>query len=194
MPSNALDLWRTDRTFRLDNVEADCLHLVSMYPADPDRVQEYIRAYAVLVSGEFQAFCRDLHDHCSDKLVASVTPMSLQTVLLSQCRYGRKLDTGNPSPSNLGADFNRFGFDFWAAVLAADPAHMARRHRLAEFNAWRNPIAHHKYDPSELGGTTTLTIPQVQGWRADCDAFALTFDAVMFAQLQTVTGVAPWTP
>jgi hypothetical protein len=127
-------------------------------------------------------------------MVDSVSPVSLQTNLLSQYLYGRKLDTGNPSPSNLGADFGRFGFDFWGAVLAADPAHSGRRHRLAEFNTWRNAIAHDKYDPTELGGTTTLTILQVQGWRADCAAFALTFDAVIRIRVQTLTGVAPWPP
>ncbi len=194
MPSNALLAWQTDRVPRLTNVEADCLHLVALHPTAPNRVQEYIRAYAVLLSAEFQGFCRDLHTECADALVAAVSPMGTQMVLRLACLSGRKLDTGNPSPSNLGADFARFGFDFWTAVLAADPAHAARRHRLAELNAWRNAIAHHDYDPAELGGTTTLTVPQVQGWRAHCDAFAVTFDAILRNHLQTTTGVGPWPP
>jgi hypothetical protein len=58
-------------------------------------------------------------------------------------------------------------------------------------NAWRNALAHHDYDPARLGGTTTLTIPQVWAWRTDGDSFATAFDAVMRAQLQATTGVAP---
>jgi hypothetical protein len=194
MPSDALLAWRTERVPRLQNVEADCLHLEGMYPADPDRVQEFIRAYAVLLSSEFQGFCRDLHSECARKLVASLGPGPLSAVLRSQCSYGRKLETGNPSPGNLGADFGRYQIDFWAAAVALDPAHVPRRHRLAMLNAWRNAIAHHDYEPAALGGTITLTIPQVRDWRADCDAFATTFDAVMRDHLLATTGVAPWPP
>jgi hypothetical protein len=194
MPSDALLAWQNDRVPRLLNVEADCLHLQALHAAAPDRVQEYIRAYAVLLSSEFQGFCRKLHDDCADKLVASVVPAPLQEVLRLQCRYGRKLETGNPNSGNLGADFNRYNFDFWTAVLAIDPGHAARRHRLAMLNAWRNAIAHHHYDPVELGGTTTLTIVQVRDWRTDCDAFAMTFDEVMRNYLQATTGAPPWPP
>lgn len=43
--------------------------------------QEYIRAYAVLLSSEFQGFCRDLHDECAERLVDSVIPLTLRSVL-----------------------------------------------------------------------------------------------------------------
>ena len=171
-----------------------CLHLAVMYPADPGRVQEYVRSCAVLLSAEFQGFCRELHSECADRLVDSLAPVVLRRALRTQCDYGRKLDTGNPTPANLGADFGRLLVGFWPAVDAADPSHPARRHRLAMLNAWRNAVAHHNYDPAELGGTTTLTVPQVQAWRADCDALAATFDAVMRSWLQATTGVAPWPP
>lgn len=194
MPSDALIAWRTVRVPRLNNVEADCLHLAALYPTDPDRVQEHVRSYAVLLSSEFQGFCRELHSECANKLVASVGPSALRTVLRAQCLYARKLDTGNPSPGNLGADFSRFVFDFWPLVLALGPAHAARRHRLAMLNAWRNAVAHHDYDPAELGGTTTLTVPEVRAWQADCDAFASAFDAVMRNGLFAATGVVPWPP
>ena len=194
MPSNALLTWRGDRIPRLQNVEADCLHLEALHAATPNRVQEYIRSYAVLLCSEFQAFCRDLHDDCADNFVASATPIPLQRLLRLQCVYGRKLDTGTPNPGNLGADFNRYSLDLWMAVLAMDPGHASRRHRLALLNAWRNAIAHHNYDPAELGGTTTLTIPQVRDWLSDCDAFAVSFDALLRNHLQTILGVVPWTP
>jgi len=194
MPSDALLAWQTDRTLRLQKVETDCLHLEAMYPADPDRVQEHIRAYAVLLSSEFQGFCRELHTECAEKLVDTVTPVALRTVLRSQCVYGRKLETGNPNSSNLGADFNRYVLDFWPAVIAIDATHVARRHRLAALNAWRNAIAHHDYDPAELGGTTDLSITQVRDWRTDCDAFATAFDAVTRTHLHATTGVSPWLP
>jgi hypothetical protein len=194
MPSDALIVWQTERIRRLQNVEADCLHLDVVHAADPDRVQEHIRLYGVFLSAEFQGFCRDLHTECAIKLVDSINPVRLRAVLQSQCWYGRKLDTGNPNVGNLGADFNRYLLDFWAAVLVADPGHAARRNRLAMLNAWRNAVGHNDYDPNQLGGTTTLTIQEVRSWQNDCGVFATTFDAVMRDHLQATTGVSPWPP
>jgi hypothetical protein len=194
MPSDALLAWQIDRVPRLQNVEADCVHLDALHATDPDRVQEYIRSYTVLLSSEFQGFCRDLHTECADKLVDSVNPIALRAVLRAQCIYARRLDTGNPNAGNLGADFNRYVFDLWPAVLQLDPAHAGAQRRIAMLNAWRNAIAHCDYDPAELGGTITVTIPQVRVWRTNCDALAIAFDTVMRNHLQAMTGVLPWAP
>lgn len=194
MPSDAPLAWRSARMPGLQNVEADCLHLEALHSADPGRVQEYIRSYVVLLCAEFQGFCRALHDECAEKFVDSVTPVSLQDVLRSQCVHRRKLDTGNANRDNLRDDFNRYQFDFWAEVLAVDPRHEARKNQLETLNTWRNAIAHHNYDPAKLGGTTTLTIPQVGNWRTDCDALATAFDAVVRNHLHATTGVSPWPP
>jgi hypothetical protein len=194
MPSDALLDWQTVRLPSLQNVEADCIHLEALHAAIPDRAQEYIRSYAVLLNAEFQGFCRELHSECAQRLVDSINPIALRGVLRWQCLYGRKLDTGNPSPSNLGADFNRYGLDFWPAVLAVDPSHAVRRHRLAMLGAWRNAIAHHDYDAAELGGTITLTIAQVRDWRIDCHSLAIAFDEVVRIHLHATTGASPWPP
>jgi RiboL-PSP-HEPN len=193
MPSDALLAWQNERMPRLQNIEADCLHLEALHLADPGRVQEYIRCYAVLLSAEFQAFCRDLHDQCAEKIVEPVNRIDLQNVLLSECVYGRKLDTGNPTEGNLGADFNRYGLEFWKAVLAIDPGHATRKSRLGTLSDWRNAIAHHYYDPVKLGGTT-LSIVQVTDWRTDCDALANAFDIVAGNHLLAITGILPWPP
>jgi len=194
MPSDALVAWQTERMPRLQKVEADCLHLEALHVADANRVQEFIRSYTILLSAEFQGFCRDLHDECAEKFVESINPMALQAVLRSQCRYGRKLDTSNPNPGNLGADFNRYQFEFWTVVLAGDPGNATRRDRLERLFVWRNSIAHHDYDPAKLGGTTSLTIAQVRDWQTDCDALAIAFDREVRNQLQVTTGVSPWPP
>src|SRR5438874_1319718 len=194
MPSDALLAWQTDRMPRLQKVEDDCVHLEALHPADPGRVQEFIRSYAMLLCAEFQGFCRDLHDECAEKFIESVTPADLKDMLRSQCVYGRKLDTGNPNEGNLGADFKRYGFDFWKDVLAVNPGHTTRKSRLGILYDWRNAIAYHNYDPAKLGGTPTLTLLQVRDWRTDCDAFTGAFDAVARNHIQAVTGVLPWPP
>ena len=130
----------------------------------------------VLLSSEFQGYCRDLHTECAEKLVASIHAINLRAALKAQCLYGRKLDMGNPNSGNLGADFGRYGLDFWLAVLAIDPGRAARQHELAILSAWRNAIAHNDYDPAQLGGTITLSIAEVRDWRTDCDILAIAFD------------------
>lgn len=195
MPSDALIAWQTVRLPRLHDFESDCLHLQSLHPANPDRVQDHIRSYVILLSSEFQDYCRDLHTECTDRLVDAVHPIALHAVLRNECVYGRKLDTGNPNPGTLGADFNRYLIDFWSEILARDAAnHPARRDRPSLLNVWRNAIAHHNYDPAQLGGTTMLTIAPVQLWRTDCDILASVFDDVMRNHLQTILGQSPWPP
>ena len=56
-----------------------------------------------------------------------------------------------------------------------------------------NAVAHNDYDPAVLGGTA-LSIAQVGDWRTDCDAFAQSFDAVLFGHFQTILGKMPWPP
>jgi hypothetical protein len=194
MPSDALLAWQTVRMPRLQAVEDDCLHLESLHAANPSRAQEYIRSYAVLLSAEFQGFCRELYDECAEKLVESVTPASLQAVLRSQFGYRRSLRAGNPNSETLKADFNRFQFEFWATVLAADATHAARKGKLEELAAWRNAIAHYDYDLANLGGSMTLTISQVHDWGLACDGLAAVFDSVLRDFLHRTTGVAPWAP
>ena len=67
-----------------------------------------------------------------------------------------------------------------------------RRELLEELNLWRNAIAHQDFDPSVLGGSTVLHLPRVRAWRNACNRLVLSFDNVMRARLQKVTGVFPW--
>jgi hypothetical protein len=175
-------------------VEADCVLLEGHHVADPDRVQAYIRSYALLLNAEFQAYCRDLHDECAKKVADSVSPPAVQALFRSQSIYGRKLDVGNPTLSNLCSDFNRFQFDLSPKLTTADPGHEARIRRLGGLHAWRNAIAHHDYDPAKLGAGTRLTIAQVRDWQTDCDAFAVLLDRVVRAELEQVTGLSLWPP
>ena len=195
MPSDALIAWQAERKLRLQNVEADCLHLEALHTTDVSRVQEFIRSYAVLLSAEFQGFCRDLHDECAEKFVDSIKPVALQAVLRAQCRYGRKLDTSNPKSGKPWCRFQPFSVRIMAHRVGSGHREItARRDRLRMLSEWRNAIAHHDYDPAKLGGITMLTIPQVDGWRTDCDFLATTFDAVLRKHIEDITGASPWPP
>ena len=146
----------------------------------------------VLLSSQFQRFCRDLHTEATAHVVDSVTPATLRPLVLARMLEARKLDRGNPNPSNLASDFRRFGVHLWAAVRARDTRNERRRQALAELSAWRNAIAHQDFDPARLTPAPPLRFGAVQRWRSACNALTRDFDRVLADQLAIVVGVRPW--
>ena len=155
--------------------------------------QQINQAYTMLLSAQFQGFCRDLHSECANWLVLPLIEPELRETLRENLVFGRRLDRGNPNPGNIGSDFNRLNLDFWALADARRPESSARRAVLEELNEWRNAIAHQDFAASMLrAGRPNLTLAQVRVWRKACDGLARTFDEVLQAHLRALTGSAPW--
>ncbi len=187
MPSNSLRLWRTARCRQLDTVEAAHTSVGGTAPGRRHATLQLNYSYALLLSAHFQGFCRDLHTEAAT-LLADRLNASFSRTLRELFLVGRKLDTGNPNPGNLGSDFNRFGLDFWGKVNTLSPATAVRRQRLEELNSWRNAIAHQDF--SRVTGS--LRLAQVRRWRASCERLAVSFDRVLTSYLHRETGSAPW--
>jgi hypothetical protein len=193
MSSLAYQDWLLGRAAALDEMEHAHRSVGGTGPGHRYLTQHLNQAYAVLLSSQFQGFCRDLHDQGVDCLVAPAASAVLQATYQSSLLLGRRLDVGNANPGNLGSDFNRFGFGFWPAVVADSPRNPHRRDALEELNRWRNAIAHNAFAPDMVkGGRPALPLAQVQDWRKACDGLARSFDRVLGNHLQAVTGVAPW--
>ena len=158
MPSRSLENWRTKRTNELDEIETAHTAIRGSGRGRRYATQQVNHAYVVLLSSQFQGFCRDLHSECVDHLLQIIQPASLQSVLSAEFLLHRTLDRGNPTPSNLGADFNRLGLEFWSDVNRISRRNERRQKYLEELNNWRNAIAHHDFDPAKLGGRKTLTL------------------------------------
>jgi hypothetical protein len=193
MPSTALRDWITARATALDGIEDAHRSVGGSGPGRRTATQQLNQLYAVMLSSQFQAFCRDLHTECAKALVAPVSAPDLRRSLFVNVVFGRKLDTGNPNPGNIGADFNRLGLVFWSVVDVVHPRNPRRKALLEELNGWRNAIAHQAFAPSMLkGGRVVLPLLQVQGWRKACDSLARSFDKVLRGHLLAMTGVVPW--
>ncbi|HVA47939.1 MAG TPA: hypothetical protein VNH11_16335 [Pirellulales bacterium] len=190
MPSKSLQAWRNERRIALDELEAAHRSVGGTGRGRRYATQQINQAYAVLLSSQFQGFCRDLHRECADYLVQSLTGVLARAfgALLGE---NRKLDRGNPTPGNVGSDYNRFGLSFWGAVEKLDVRNENRRKRLEELNLWRNAIAHQDFSLVAVG-TSTLQLQIVRDWRSACDQLAGCFDRVMRDHLMTVNGVPPW--
>ena len=191
MPSRSLHTWRTDCADALDEIEAAHGAVGGAGPGRRVATRQLNHAYVVMLSSQFQRFCRDLHSEACDVLAAAVSPPPVRKVLHASLIGGRKLDVGNPNPGNVGADFGRLGMEFWTALYAQDAANRRRRLALEDLNGWRNAIAHQHFDPVRFG-TAALRIATVRRWRGACGALARQFDLAVAAHLRTITGASPW--
>jgi hypothetical protein len=155
--------------------------------------QQINQAYAVLLSAQFQGYCRDLHSECADHLVLPVADLDLREMLRDNLVFGRRIDRGNPNAGNLGSDFSRFGLAFWSLVDAHRPGNSARRAALDELSDWRNAIAHQDFRVTMLrGGRLNLPLARVRLWRRACDGLARAFDDVLRDHVRVLTGSLPW--
>src|SRR5438094_552047 len=117
MPSNSLLRWTGERSGALDEIEAAHAGVGGTGPGRRYATQQVNRAYAVLLSSEFQGFGRDLYSECSDHVVATA-PAHTQAVIRSQFLWGQPFSRGNPQAGTIGSDFGRFGLPFWDEVYA----------------------------------------------------------------------------
>lgn len=186
MPSNSWIRWNTERAAALDQIENAHMSVGGSGPGRRFAVEQINHAYAILLSSQFQGFCRDLHAESVDHFVAPL-PANLRMIHYPQFRWGRMLDRGNPNPGNIGTDFNRFGLSFWQRVMAHDPRNVRGQAMLERLSHWRNAIAHQDFDLVRLGGNT-LHLATVRTWRRALNRLARSFDDVMQSYLQVVLG------
>ena len=193
MPSISLAFWQTDRRDALDELEAAHAKMGGVGPGRRYATQQINQAYAMVLSSQFQGFCRDLHSEAVDHVCRQGPVADLRLdVLRKRLTTGRKLETGNPNPGNLGADFGFFAFELWEALKRHDPANATRNKVMEKFNVWRNAIAHQDFTSKELDGRTTVTLAMVRKWRGTCEALAMDLDSVVGSRLAIILGANPW--
>lgn len=67
MPSESLIAWQGSRAAELDELEAALRAVGGIGRGRRHATQQLNQAYAVLLSSQFQGFCRDLHTEVSDQ-------------------------------------------------------------------------------------------------------------------------------
>jgi len=192
MPSNSVQRWNTTRVQELDQIENAHRRVGGGGRGRRYATQQINHAYTMLLSSQFQGFCRDLHSEAVDHIARSVAPTSLRSVLRAEFTLHRKLDRGNPNPGHIGSDFNRLGFAFWDQIRAESRWNNGRIDHLKDLNDWRNAIAHQHFDPAQLGGTINLRLATVRSWRKACTQLAGEFDAVVGNHVVDITGTVSW--
>lgn len=184
--SVALNRWTTTRAAELDQLAEAHRAVGGRRRGRRWATQQINQAYAMLLSSQFQGFCRDLHSECVDRLVELAKPSVLQPTLRKEFMRNRKLDRGNPTPGNIGADFYRLGIAIWAAARNDNARNRERQRKLEELAAWRNAIAHQDFAPSPTL-TGSLTLLRIRHWRSVCNELARSFDRVVQRYLESVS-------
>lgn len=182
MPSVSLTIWSGKRTRILDEIEDAHQSIGGSGRGRRFATLQVNYAYAMLLSSQFQAFCRDLHTECAEQMVASVGNVSLRRYLHANLVQDRKLDRGNPNPGNIGSDFSRFGLVLWDGLSMRHPRTGNRKRHLEELNIWRNAIAHDDFSRTSVGGP--LHLRRVRAWRNACEKLAISLEEVMFDHLR----------
>src|SRR5437588_8061644 len=102
MPSLALQRCSSGRVAALNEIEHAHRSVGGAGPGRRYMTQHINQAYAVLLSSQFQGFCRDLHEECVSCLVVPVVSAALLATYRNNLLFGLKLDAGNPNPGNIG--------------------------------------------------------------------------------------------
>jgi hypothetical protein len=192
MSSRALHRWKNEGQQALDEIEAAHRSLGGKGPGRRYATKQINQAYTVLLTSQFQKFCRDLHSEGIKHLTKGSPSDPRYAILEIRLIEARKLDTGNPNPGNLGSDFGRFGMDFWDMVRAHNPRNIGRQRQLSLLNEWRNAIAHQNFEVPTLKGRSNIRLAEVRAWRATCNALAASFDAVVKVHIGAIIGRARW--
>jgi hypothetical protein len=189
MPSNSLTAWLKLRTAKLDEIESAHQAVGGSARGRRYATEQINQAYLVMVSSQFQGFCRDLHSECVDFLVVRSGGLGGLGAAMAGLASQRKLDFGNPNPGNLGMDFGRLGMEFWTVVSTWDMRVTTWQKRLQGLNEWRNAIAHQDFTKV---GRSVVRLAEVRQWRSTCQGLARTFDKALSAHLRSLAGVTPW--
>lgn len=197
MPSNALSVWHTTRTERLDELLAAHGTVGGTGRGRRWRTEELNSALILRLAAEFQGFARDLHDIAADTFAmwASPTNAAVQDAIRNLLRENRQLDRGNAQPSALGSDFGRFGFQLWPALAGRTRRSDVFNQSLERLNTARNGIAH--ADDAKLAELAADGFPIIlatfRRWRGHLDALAGNLDAEVAARLGSLFGQPqPW--
>jgi hypothetical protein len=193
--SSALREWRGTSGEVLDEIELVHRRVEGTGVGGRILTRQVNYAYATLIAAHFQGYCRAVHTEAARALAVTVLDSALASVFAGLLTEKRAVDRGNPTPRNLGRDFDRFGFGFWSHIEAADRRNRKRKEKLSQLCEWRNGITHADVSRKRAAGQlvpSEIDLSACRDWRRSIGALATSIDMVVFAQSQKLGCAKPW--
>lgn len=193
--SIAKDVWDTHCADRLNQLEQ-----VHAYVRGGGRgrrwyTEQLNRSLLVALVGQFQVYCRDLHNEAIDVYLAAANQRQRPVIdaLLKRDRY---LDNQNPRRSSLGADFGRLGIELIPALRRRGPRTGSDLERLDELVEFRNAIVHgneSKVKSLIQRYQTRTNLASYRRFRSALDRIVYSMDNVVAIELASVLQIQrPW--
>jgi hypothetical protein len=193
--SQAIQEWTTNGQARLAELEQMHTRATGGGVGRRWGTQQLNRSLLVALMAQFQAFCRDLHDEAVEVHVREARP-GQGGVLRTLLTQARKLDTGNPRKSALGADFGRLGLSLIQDLKARGRATERRLEKLETLVEFRNAVSHGQEATLiqlESSGTISSTKASYAGYQGALNGLAPTMDSVVAMKLAALLQIPrPW--
>lgn len=193
--STALIEWQGPSAARLDQLLMMHARATGDRPGRRWETTQFNRGLLIILVGQFQAYCRDLHN-CAVREHVGVAIPGQKELLQVRLTEGRKLNMGNTRRSALGADFGRLGFSFLARLRAARPNVDADLDDLDELVDFRNAVSH--ANETLIAGIEArkrirATKSHFTKHRRTLGRLAHSMDSVVADELSALLGIArPW--
>ena len=193
--SGAKTVWDTECVPRLNQLEQ--LHTAAGGNRRGRRwsTEQLNRSLFVALVGQFQVYCRELHDEATRVYLSQANPRqvrALQTLL----RQRRELDYRNPRRDALKNDFGRMGLQLIPALRSLYARASYDIDRLELLVRFRNAIAHG--NESEVrslvqGYSIRPTLRAYRSFKTAINRLVGKLDAVVAAELAGELGIRrPW--
>ena len=195
MPSRSLVQWRSDAFAAFDELEQAHTAVGGVGPGRRVATKQINYAYVTLLAARFQGYARALHTQTSDVIASGAGDKAYELLLREAFTRNRALDKHNAQPNSIAEDFNRFGFDVWAAMDALSIQNPGRRQKLWRLIEWRNAIAHHDIDEKLVNGKltpTSIKLGTCKRWRRALNMLAASLDEVAADQCEALGCARPW--
>jgi len=148
-----------------------------------------------MLVGQFQGYCRGLHDEAVDVHVTAAAT-GQQRMLRTLLTQARKLDSQNPRRAALGSDFGRLGFSFIDELKVAQATAARDLDDLEVLIDYRNAIGHGDeaaVASIEAAGVVKATKAAYTARRGSVDRLAGNMDDVVADKLAALLGIPkPW--
>jgi hypothetical protein len=196
--SQALKDWSSDRRARIQQLLDARARVGGSGAGRRWRTEQLNWSLVLCIASEFQGFSRALHDEGAEFFVQELghSQPAVVAVVRQALVRERRLSRGNANPGNLGADFGRFGMQFWAQMQQRYPVTKGTQVQLEALNKARNAVAH--ADESVIqalsdDGWPLSQLATINRFRSATDKLARAMDTVVGDHLaQYFGGKAPW--